>query len=262
MKTFAIGVRKGGEGKTTLARHVGFYAARILGLRTLLVDGDVNRSLSRTGMNLLELQGISYPKTKKFAHAADFFSGKMARDPMPCLKGGGLDIIAYNEDVTSIDRRPEARVIEDTQKSIDVLSEKYDLCIIDTVPVVSNAFAASLGVADAALCVSSPDEDSISGAMEFHNNVLQVKESFNPKLVHIGLLMNMVDPKWSHHLEVVESLRASLGSQLLTNILHRRAAIELAKSYPVWDTTRGVGKGVAATEMLSVCKEIVERIGV
>lgn len=262
MKTFVVGNRKGGVGKTTIARHVGFYAARILGLRVLLVDGDVNRSLSRTGSNLLELEGIKYPKKKKFAHAADFFSGKMTLDPMPCLKGATMDLIQYNEDVTAIDRRTEARVIKDTRLSMPALSEKYDLCVIDTVPVVTNAFAASLAVADAALCVCAPDEDSINGAMEFHNNVLQVKEAFNPDLIHIGLLMTLVDTKWSHHAEVISPMREQLGEQMLNHILPRRAATELAKSYPVWDTTRGVGRGAAAKEMLAVCKEILERIGV
>ena len=262
MKTVVVGNRKGGVCKTTIARHLAFYAARIRGWRVLMIDGDVNRSLSRTGISLLELEGIKYPKKKKFAHAADFFSGKMPFEPMPCLKDYTLDLIQYNEEVTAIDRRTEARVIKDTRLAMPALSEKYDLCVIDTVPVVTNAFAASLAVADAALCVCSPDEDSINGAMEFHNNVVQVKEAFNPKLVHIGLLMTLVDNKWAHHGEVIDSLRGAMGAQMFSNILPRRAATELAKSYPVWDTTRGVGRGAAAKEMLAVCEEILERMGV
>lgn len=262
MKIIVVGNRKGGVCKTTLARHLAFYASRILGLRVLIVDGDVNRSLSRTGESLLDLEGIKYPKKKKFANAAEFFSGKMVNPPMPCLKEGTLDLIAYNENVTSIDRRTEARVIKDTRMSLSSLENKYDLCVIDTVPVVTNAFAASLAIADAAVCVCSPDEDSINGAMEFHSNVVLIKEAFNPKLVHLGLLMTLVDNKWAHHGEVIEHLRGTMGDQMFKNTLPRRAATELAKTYPVWDTTRGVGKGAAAKEMIAVCKETLERMGV
>lgn len=44
MRTLAIGSPKGGVGKTVTSVHLANIAARMLGLRVLLVDGDENRS--------------------------------------------------------------------------------------------------------------------------------------------------------------------------------------------------------------------------
>ncbi len=56
MRTLAVGSPKGGVGKTVTAVHLATIAARVLGLRVLLVDGDENRSsmdwVSRGGENI------------------------------------------------------------------------------------------------------------------------------------------------------------------------------------------------------------------
>lgn len=44
VRTLAIGSPKGGVGKTVTSVHLAVIAARVLGLRVLLVDGDENRS--------------------------------------------------------------------------------------------------------------------------------------------------------------------------------------------------------------------------
>lgn len=49
-KVLAVGGPKGGVGKSTVALNTATYAARILGLRTLLADADPNRSSLDTAM--------------------------------------------------------------------------------------------------------------------------------------------------------------------------------------------------------------------
>lgn len=269
MKVAVVTNQKGGVGKTTVARHLGFYGPE-KGLRTLVIDLDVQGNLTTTCKNVADEHGLEFPDTLTEQHelsdhqwltATRLFDDEGDFKPVPVSEN--MWCIPADSGILSVERSDLGTVIDAGQRKIKRISRDYDVCIVDTGPSVSNLLIVGLAVADFAIAPCKPDRDAIKGLVGFFSNVVRVRDEtqLNPKLAQLGVLPNQLAKDRAYHRNTLAQMRAAWGDGVLSVELHDRAAIDLAKDRPVWRTERGLSRSVAAQEMLAVCEHIYQRMG-
>ena len=165
MKTIVVANQKGGVGKTTLARHLAFYAHE-KGLRTLAVDMDVQGNFSTTFKIMAKEAGIE-PPTSKVLVASSLFSSGAAGKPQLCTPDGRLAFVDADPGIVQVERRGLEQVIRSGQARFSELASQYDVCVMDTGPAVSNLLVVALAVADFAVSPCKPDRDALAGLGRF-----------------------------------------------------------------------------------------------
>lgn len=258
MKTTAVANQKGGIGKTTVARHLMFYAMDA-GNRVLGVDLDIQGNLTTSCNNIRESNGLALPPT--YLTASGLFEDGNTEKPIYC--GQGLSLVPANPEILITERSDLETVIRAGQKKFAQLAQDYDVCIIDTGPSVSNLLIVALSVADYAVSPCKPDRDAIAGLVAFFANVNRVKSdgNLNPNLAPLGVLPNQVNQKRAYHRAVLDEMKSAWGDGVLPVTLYERAAIDMAKDRAVWLTDKGESRSVAASEMKSACAYIFSRMG-
>ena len=137
MKTLSIANQKGGVGKSTLAVHLA-YAALDAGMRVLLVDMDKQGSMS-----------LSFPAI------ADATPGLVAsslytteqREATPEIINDKLSIIRPDLALLNVDKA-ENKVLRFPAMALRRFADDFDLCIIDTPPLLGVRLIASLAASD------------------------------------------------------------------------------------------------------------------
>lgn len=258
MKTIAVANQKGGIGKTTVARHLMFYAMDA-GLRVLGVDLDIQGNFTTSFQNIRNANGLELPSS--YLSASGLFEAGNNEQPIIC--GKGLSLVPANPEILITERSDLETVIRAGQAKFAQLADDYDICVIDTGPSVSNLLIVALSVADFAVSPCKPDRDAIAGLVAFFSNVNRVKTegNLNPNLAPLGVLPNQVNQKRAYHRDVLEEMKGAWGDGVLPVTLYERAAIDLAKDRAVWLTDKGESRNVAAKEMKLACSHIFERMG-
>jgi chromosome partitioning protein len=264
MKVAVVTNQKGGVGKTTVARHLGFFGPE-MGYRTCMIDLDVQGNLTTTCKNVAEAGGYAFPDTWAGDHewltASRLFDRSGSFKPVKVAEN--LHCVPADPGIVNVERSDLNAVIAAGQKQIARLGKDFDVCIVDTGPAVSNLLIVGLAIADFAVAPCKPDRDAIAGLAGFFSNVVRVRDEtqLNPKLAPLGVLPNQLSRDRAYHRNTLAEMRAAWGDGVLPVQLHERAAIDLAKDRAVWRTDRGQSRSVAAEEMKAVCAYIYKRMG-
>lgn len=182
---------KGGVGKTTLTANLGILLAD-LGMRVLLIDADVQPSLSRFysvkdkapfGLAEMIKRGVITPACISSIQIL----GDSRRGPQ-LNPDGCLDIILSDAPEGTIQdwlapRIDRAVRIKQALKS-PLISECYDVVMIDTQGAVGHLQDAAVLAADVLISPVSPD---ILSAREFTNGTLELLERLEPSSSAIGV---------------------------------------------------------------------------
>jgi len=252
VKSLSIANQKGGVGKSTLCVHV-CYAANEQGLRVLLVDMDKQGSLT-----------LTFPP-KKDAKAGLTASALYNPEPSseePEVISPLLSIIRADNALLSIDKAPN-EYIKHPARALKRFDQGFDLCIIDTPPLLGLRLMASLAASD---CVVTPVPVGLyelAGVAELMQTIQVIKkQGFNPKLRHIGILPMRMNTRSKDEVSALASMRSKYGEAILPEIIVERAPVKtaIAKRVPVWLKTRGDGHLKAAREWKSACASILERV--
>lgn len=257
MKIIAIANQKGGVGKSTLAVHLA-YAAIEQGKRVLLVDMDKQGSLS-----------LSFPPSVAPDPNRPTLSASMLyTDTLPTLPveriHGTLAIIRADNALLSIDRA-DNQVIHRPKQWLRQLPEAigFDICIIDTPPLLGVRLMASLAAAHAVVTPVSMGLYELSGVADLMQTIQIIRtQGFNPTLQHIGILPMKTNNRSSDEQESLAVLRERYGSAILPTTLPERAPIRkaIAKRIPVWSKVSGEGHLKAAQEWRAACELILEKM--
>jgi len=261
MKTIVVANQKGGVGKTTVARHLAFYAVEKK-LRTLAIDLDVQGNFSTTFRNIAEANGgdASVSDGSELVASKLFEKGDQSQ---PLKVQDLLHYVPADAGIVYVERSDLDAVIAIGQARIRDLAKDFDVCVVDTGPAVSNLLVVGLSVGDFAVAPCKPDRDAIAGLAGFFSNVVRVRDEagLNPKLAPLGVLPNQLSKDRAYHRNVLNDMRAAWGEGVLPVELFERAAIDVAKDRAVWRTDRGESRSVAAQEMKAVCAYIFKRMG-
>lgn len=253
MKKLCVAGQKGGIGKSTLTAHVA-HAALEAGLRVLLVDFDAQANL-----------GLCFPP------AADAKPGLLASQLftedssslMPEVVTEKLSIIRANSGLLSIDKA-ENSVIRQPSKMLQQFSKDFDLCLIDTPPLLGVRLFAALTASDYVVTPVSVGLFELAGVADLVQTIHVVRtQSFNPRLRHIGILPSKINLRAKEQSQGLTELRTKYGSNIFAETLPERAAVRTAisKRRPVWVATRGDGHAKAGKEWRAACAAILSRMG-
>ncbi|MEQ1545969.1 ParA family protein [Methyloglobulus sp.] len=251
MKVLSIANQKGGVGKSTLTVHLA-YAATQLGKRVLLVDMDTQASLSISFENDSAAKGIL---------ASELYLDRLP-DGEPERINDNLSIIRADDDLLAIDKA-ENEIIRRPGKAIRTFSKDYDLCLIDTPPLIGIRLMASLAASDLVLTPVNVGLYEMAGLAHLVNTIHVIRtQGFNLRLKHIGILLMKTNNRSKVQAEALAELRKAYGDVIFKEQLPERAAVRTAISErkPVWVKTSGNGHLQAAKEWKAACKAILDNV--
>lgn len=261
--------QKGGVGKTTESRHQFFYGVDIKGYNTLGIDFDIQKNFTRSLLHLAVQYGVDVPRDAlgRLEVPPGVLTASGLFDPnnkdKPLQIGKNAFLIGADEGMLDVERADLDEMIEIGQQRMAELADEYDVGIIDTGPSVSNLLIIALSLSHFAVSPCPPDTDAIDGLINFFDNVNKVaRGGKNPRLSSLGVLPNLVNPKRQYHSDVVAGMRAAWGDGVLPVEINDWAAVEVAKTRPVWRTESGtMSRSKAAANMLNVQECIYTRMG-
>ena len=138
----------------------------------------------------------------------------------------------------------------------------FDLVVVDTPTNAPICYLSGLAGADGAVSPVQMDAYGISGAVRLTQAIQRVRAHYNPKLIHIGFVVNRFNSRAASHGELLAQFRAK-RLRLLPTVLRERVAVQdaLGRRTPVWRGPRGRVNTRAAREMRAMCTEVLAGVG-
>jgi chromosome partitioning protein len=213
--TIAVLSQKGGTGKTTTVRTLA-DALRRAQARTLSIDLDPQGNLS----DYLDVPPDAEPTI------ADVLSGKAT-----------LAQAIHNEAVVPANLSlAEAELMlggkmgrELTlRRALAKAPDGYEVVLIDCPPSLGLLTVNALVAADYALVTAEAQYFALQGVEQAMEVIELARDSLNPELELLGILLNLADMRTVHSREALASLRESFGEKVLDSVI--RASIAYAES--------------------------------
>jgi chromosome partitioning protein len=244
MATIAVLSQKGGTGKTTAVRTLTDVFRRI-GLKVLAVDLDPQGNLS----DYLDVDPDASPTI------GDVLSGRAK--PIEALHDG---IIPANLGLAEAELALGGKMGRELtlKKALRELKGDNDLILIDCPPSLGLLTVNALVAADYALISAEAQYFALQGVEQALEVIELARDSLNPELKWLGVVLNIADMRTRHSREAFDSLREHFGEKLLDTTI--RASIAYAES-----AERAVSildyRPDLASDYLNVADELLRRLG-
>lgn len=212
--TIAVLSQKGGTGKTTTVRTLTDVLRRS-GLRTLAVDLDPQGNLS----DYFDLPTDAEPTI------ADVLSGRSALDEAILQ-----DIVPANLSLAEAELMLGGKIGRELtlRRAMGQAGEEYELILIDCPPSLGLLTVNALVAADYALITAEAQYFALQGVEQALEVVEVARDSLNPRLELLGVLLNLADMRTVHSREALSALQESFGEQVFQTVI--RSSIAYAES--------------------------------
>jgi chromosome partitioning protein len=243
MATISVLSQKGGTGKTTTVRTLTDVFRRA-GLTVLAVDLDPQGNLS----DYLDVDPDASPTI------GDVLSGrsKLGQAVHDGIVPANLGL-AEAELVLGGKMGRELTL----KKALKPLGGDYDLILIDCPPALGLLTVNALVASDYALLSAEAQYFALQGVEQALEVIELAKESLNPDLELLGIVLNIADMRTRHSREAFDSLREHFGEKLLDTTI--RSSIAYAES-----AERAVSildyRPDLAVDYLNVADELLRRL--
>jgi chromosome partitioning protein len=234
-----------------LTAHLAYYALDV-GLKVLLVDMDKQGSLSLS---------FSGGGGKPGLLASQLFDAESA-SAKPESITPTLSIIRADNGLLAIDKA-ENEVIRRPGDALRKFARHFDLCLIDTPPLLGIRSMAALTASHYVVTPVSIGLYELAGVADLMQTIQVVRtQGFNPGLKHVGIQLMKTNSRSKEAAQALDDLREMYGKAILPDVLPERAAVmqAVAQLKPVWTATRGESHKKAADEWRAACKTIIGRI--
>jgi chromosome partitioning protein len=212
--TIAVLSQKGGTGKTTTVRTLTDVMRRS-GVRTLAVDLDPQGNLS----DYFDLPTDVEPTI------ADVLSGRASAS-----EAIHQDIIPANLSLAEAELMLGGKMGRELtlRRALAKLADDYELILIDCPPSLGLLTVNALVAADRALITAEAQYFALQGVEQAIEVVELARDSLNPQLTLIGVLLNLADLRTVHSREALASLKERFGEQVFDAVI--RTSIAYAES--------------------------------
>jgi chromosome partitioning protein len=213
--TIAVLSQKGGTGKTTAVRTLTDVFRRS-GVRTLAVDLDPQGNLS----DYFDLPTDAKPTT------ADVLSGRST-----AVKAIQADMIPANLTLAEAELMLGGKIGRELtlKRALAKLPDEYELVLIDCPPSLGLLTVNALVAADYALITAEAQYFALQGVEQAMEVVELARDSLNPELSLLGVLLNLADMRTVHSREALVSLKERFGDKVVFDTVVR-ASIAYAES--------------------------------
>jgi len=243
--TIAVLSQKGGTGKTTTVRTLTDVFRRV-GLSVLTVDLDPQGNLS----DYLDVDPDASPTI------GDVLSGRAkARD---AIHGG---VIPANLGLAESELALGGKMGRELtlKKALREVADDYDLVLIDCPPALGLLTVNALVASDYALLSAEAQYFALQGVEQALEVIDLARDSLNPDLQWLGVVLNIADMRTRHSREAFDSLREHFADKLVETTI--RSSIAYAESaeraVSILDYRPDLG-----VDYLSVADELLKRLGI
>jgi len=244
MPTVAVLSQKGGTGKTTAVRTLTDIFRRV-GLRVLAVDLDPQGNLS----DYFDVDADVTPTI------GDVLSGRASA--AQAVHDG---VIPANLGLAEAELMLAGKFGRELtlKKALGELVGRYELILIDCPPALGLLTVNALVAADHALLSAQAQYFAVQGVEQALEVIELARETLNPSLTWLGVLLNIADMRTRHSREAFESLREHFGEKLFEQTI--RASIAYAESAERAISILDYRPHLAA-DYLNVADELLRRLG-
>jgi chromosome partitioning protein len=243
--TIAVLSQKGGTGKTTTVRTLTDVFRRI-GLSVLAVDLDPQGNLS----DYLDVDPDASPTI------GDVLSGRAkARD---AIHDG---VIPANLGLAESELALGGKMGRELtlKKALREVASDYDLVLIDCPPALGLLTVNALVASDYALLSAEAQYFALQGVEQALEVIELARDSLNPDLQWLGVVLNIADMRTRHSREAFDSLREHFGDKLVETTI--RSSIAYAESaeraMSILDYRPDLG-----ADYLTVADDLLGRLGI
>src|SRR5947209_514398 len=243
-QTIAVLSQKGGTGKTTAVRTLA-DALRRSGVRTLAVDLDPQGNLS----DYFDLPPDVEPTI------ADVLSGRAS-----AAEAVREELIPANLSLVEAELMLGGKMGRELtlRRALAKAGAEYELILIDCPPSLGLLTINALVAADYALITAEAQYFALQGVEQAMEVVELARDSLNPDLSLLGVLLNLADMRTVHSREALVSLRERFGEDVFSTVI--RSSIAYAESAErarsILDHRPDLG-----ADYMALASEMVERVG-
>jgi chromosome partitioning protein len=244
-ETIAVLSQKGGTGKTTTVRTLTDVFRRI-GLAVLAVDLDPQGNLS----DYLDVDPDATPTI------GDVLSGRAKA--RAAIHDG---VIPANLNLAEAELALGGKMGRELtlKKALREVASEYDIVLIDCPPALGLLTVNALVAADHALLSAEAQYFAMQGVEQALEVIELARETLNPDLEWLGVVLNIADMRTRHSREAFESLREHFGDKLLETTI--RSSIAYAESaeraVSIIDYRPDLG-----ADYLAIAAELLRRLGI
>jgi chromosome partitioning protein len=242
--TIAVMSQKGGTGKTTTVRTLTDVLRRV-GMDVLCVDLDPQGNLS----DYFDVPADWSPTV------ADVLAGQAKAGD--ALYDGVLPANLHLAETELVLGGKMGRELT-LKRALRDLKRRHDLILLDCPPSLGLLTVNALVAADWALISSEAEYFSLQGVEQALEVVELARDSLNPDLQWLGIVLNIVDMRLVHAREALEQLRESYDGKVFESVIRRsvRYAESAERGRSILDHAPALG-----ADYLALADELLQRLG-